>query len=98
MSDEAKNTVPLREYLESKIAAQEHAVSVAREELNHWKESHNQWQAQMREANAKFVEKSEYMATLLNLTKRLESCERLVYIGIGLALAFQVGVLLVKKP
>ena len=79
--------VSLRKYLVSRLRAQEKAVSIARTEMNAWKASHNDLQHQMQADRGLYITRAELAA----LYKKIESVERLVYIGVGIGIVLQIG-------
>ena len=71
-------------------AIEERAIEVAREELNHWKSAHNQWQQQMKDDRSMLLLKADYIREHGELSKKIVAVEHLVYIGVGLAIVFQM--------
>jgi hypothetical protein len=84
--------VSLQKYLESRLASQEKAVEIARVEMNAWKASHNDLQHQMQSDRSEYVTRGELQA----MYKKLEATERLVYIGVGLAMALSALIGFIK--
>ena len=77
--------------------AEDRSIGIAREELNHWKAAHNEWQKRMGES----VNREEHYRAHEELEKRLveihnaesskiDGLSRLVYIGLGFALIIPV--------
>ena len=87
-----EGTVSLREYLESRIDAQQRAVEVANTNLDHWKAAHNEWQRQMKDAQVDFVRRPEYISAHKELSNRVDQTSRLVYIGMGIGIAVNVAI------
>ena len=116
--------VSLREYVDTLFrehlkfhASENKAIEVAREDLQYWKQAHNHWQDQMRDATSKFVPRDDYYrehktlgerndASISNLEKRMDEAlkslvstvstlQKLVYVGLGIAVVMPVVVPLV---
>jgi hypothetical protein len=73
------------------------ALDLARDELSHWKTAHNQWQQQMKDDKAEFVQESAYRSDKSGISKKFETLERLVYIGVGLAIALNLILMVFVK-
>jgi hypothetical protein len=78
-------------------AANEKTLDVAREELTHWKYSHNDWQKQMKEQQSSFLGREEFYRGQSDVNKRLAAVEKAEYILIGMFMLINaLGVLAVK--
>jgi hypothetical protein len=82
----------------------EASIVVARLEMDKWKESHNQWQKQMKDEEVKrssdqqeFIRRPEYTATHNEFSKRIAALEKVAYIAIGFLTLLQLVAYWVKK-
>jgi hypothetical protein len=89
-------TVPIHQHIESIMRAEFRriddlrktdleALSIARIEMNAWKEQHNGLQRQIEQNRQQYVSRPEHDA----LMDRCSRIERLVYVGLGISIAIQ---------
>jgi hypothetical protein len=77
------------------------SIDIARDELTHWKQAHNDWQRQMSDSRNTFLTKDEFYRAHSEFGRKIASLEKWVYIGIGISVTIpiliQVLVAVIKK-
>ena len=95
--------ISLRQYIERIIdekeragerirKAEQVAVDIAREELEHWKVAHNNWQIQMQQRESEFVRVMDHDY----LSQKIDKVEKLVYIGVGAVAVLEFALKYIK--
>jgi hypothetical protein len=82
-------------------AAESKSIDVARSELTHWKQAHNDWQRQMQDSRTTFLSKEEFYRAHGDYGKKIDDLSKWVYIAMGMCIIvpvfIQVLIFLLKK-
>lgn len=91
------DTIPLLDYVESRFAALQRAVDKAEEATEKRFQSVNEMRAMVTDAASKFMPRLEYDSSHAALVDKVESLQKMMWVGTGVMLAIQflIGILLV---
>jgi len=77
------------------------SIDIARDELTHWKQAHNDWQRQMQDSRTTFLSKEEFYRAHGDYGKKIDDLSKWVYIAMGMCIIvpvfIQVLIFLLKK-
>lgn len=92
--------IDLKEHFEKicneKMCAQKEALSLARESLEKRLEHMNEFRSQLSEQSITFMTKDIYEARHKELTSKIESIEKIVYIGMGMCAVIELMLRFIK--
>jgi len=80
---ESDNTVSLKEYVDTRFNALELSLDKANQVLNARLETMNEFRGQMKDQTATFITRVEFEAKHDSLYNRIESIQKIVYMGLG---------------
>jgi len=74
--------------------SEDNSIDRANAELNHWKSDHNNLQRQLANERKDFIGRDEHESVL----KKIDAVQRLVYIGLGIAIAVSALIQFLGSP
>lgn len=83
------DTVDLKEYLNSRIDDVKDSVKTAYTSMEKRLESMNEFRTQLKDQAARFVTREEMESKIDNLVEKMESLQKIVYVGLGAVLALE---------
>ena len=96
MARNGDDLISLRDFVEEKFKALEKATDLADANLKIRLDNLNEWRGQNRDERACYLTRSEYEAKHLLLEQKIESVQKMLYIGLGIFLVVEVLLRFVK--